>query len=61
MCVCVCVYMYIGFPDGSVVKNPPATAGAVGSILGSGRKWQPTQGFLPGKFPGQRSLEGYSP
>ena len=25
------------FLDGSVVKNPPASAGDVGSILGSGR------------------------
>ena len=26
-----------GFPGGSVVKKPPASAGHVGSILGSGR------------------------
>ena len=25
------------------------------------KKWQPTPGFLPGKFHGQRSLAGYSP
>ena len=25
------------------------------------RKWQPTPGFLPGEFHGQRSLVGYSP
>jgi len=25
------------------------------------RVWQPTPVFLPGKFHGQRSLEGYSP
>ena len=25
------------------------------------RKWQPTPVFLPGKFHGQRNLEGYSP
>ena len=25
------------------------------------RKWRPTPVFLPGKFPGQRSLAGYSP
>ena len=25
------------------------------------RKWQPTPQLLPGKFHGQRSLEGYSP
>ena len=27
----------LGFPDGSVVKNPPANAGDVSSIPGSGR------------------------
>ena len=27
----------MGFPGGSVVKNPPANAGDVGSIPGSGR------------------------
>ena len=27
----------------------------------SRRNWQPTPVFLPGKFHGQRSLEGYSP
>ena len=32
----------------------------VGKIPWS-RKWQPTSVFLPGKFHGQRSLEGYSP
>ena len=25
------------------------------------RKWLPTPVFLPGEFPGQRSLMGYSP
>ena len=30
-------YVLNGFPDGSVVKNPPANAGDVGSISGSGR------------------------
>ena len=28
---------YCSFPDGAVVKNPPANAGDVGSIPGSGR------------------------
>ena len=28
---------YRGFPDGSVVNNPPANAGDVGLILGLGR------------------------
>ena len=32
----------------------------VGKILWR-RKWQPIPGYLPGKLPGQRSLEGYSP
>ena len=56
----------LGFPSGSVVKNPPANAGDVGLISGSGRflwrrKWQPTPVFLSGKSHGQRSLAGYSP
>ena len=29
--------IYMGFPDGSVVNNLPASAGDVDSILGSGR------------------------
>jgi len=38
----------------------------MGSFPGLGmipwrRKWQPTPVFLPEKFPGQRSLVGYSP
>ena len=54
----------MGVPGGSEV-NPPANAGDVGSILGSGRfpwrrKWQPTPVFLLGKFYGPRSLVGYS-
>ena len=32
----------------------------VGNIHWS-RKWQPTPGFLPGKFHGQRSMGDYSP
>ena len=43
----------MGFPGGSTVKNPPASAGDAGLIPGSGRfpwrrKWQPTLVFLPG-------------
>ena len=45
----------MGFPGGSVVKNPPANAGDpgdMGSIPGSGRSpgggHQPTPAFLPG-------------
>ena len=55
-----------GFPDGSVVKNPPADAGDAGSVPWGGkmpwrRKWQLTPVLLPGKFNGQRSLVGYRP
>ena len=54
---------------GPGVKNLPANAGDLGDmdlITGLGRssgwrKWQPTAVFLPGKFHGQRGLEGYSP
>ena len=54
-----------GSPGGSAGKGS-TNAGDTGSILGSGRtpwrrKWKPTPVFLPGKFHGQRSLEGYSP
>ena len=31
------IYVYVGFPGGSVVKNLPAKAGNVGSIPRSGR------------------------
>ena len=57
---------YIDFPGGSVVRDPPANAGNVGSIPGSRRypgegKRQPTPVFLPGKSQGWRSLTGYTP
>ena len=47
------------------VKNPPAKAGDVGSIPGSGkipwrRKWLPTPVFLSGKSHGQGSVAGQS-
>ena len=52
----------MGFPDGLVVKNPPANARDWSSVPESGRP--PGKGnfpvFLPGKFHGQRSLAGYS-
>ena len=56
----------MGFPGGSVVKNPPANAGDMGSIPGSGRSsgegdGNTTPGFLPGESHGQRSLAGYRP
>ena len=50
-----------GFPGGSVIKNPPANAGDVGSIPGSGGSpgegnGNPCQYSCPGKSHGQRSL-----
>ena len=55
----------MGFPGGAVVKNLPANAGDardwfnpwVGKMPWS-RKWQPIPVFLPGKFHGQRNMEG---
>ena len=59
------VGVWLGFPDGSVIKNPPANVGDAGSIPGSGRspgvENDNTPIFLPGKFHGQRSLVSYSP
>ena len=56
-----------GFPGGTVVKNPAASAGDLlrdaSLILGSGKSPGGGNGnpvFLPGKFHGQRSLAGYS-
>ena len=60
----------MGFPGGSVVKNPPVIAGGVrdaGLIPKMGRSPEEGKGnlplvlFLPEKFHGQRSLVGYSP
>ena len=45
----------VGFPNGSVVKNPPANAGDASLIPGSGRSPGDLV-FLPGKFHAQRSL-----
>ena len=56
-----------GFPDGSVVKNPPGNAENAYLIPGFKgmipwrRAWQPTPVFMPGKYRGQRSPGGYSP
>ena len=54
-----------GFPGGSDGKESAYNARDLGLIPGSGRS--PGEGngnpfqYLPGKFHGQRSLEGYSP
>ena len=57
---------FLGFPGGSVVKNPPANAGDSHSIPGSGRSpggehGNPLQFSCLEKSHGQRSLAGYSP
>ena len=54
-----------GFPGGSVVKNPPANAGNMGSSLRSGRSLgdgngNPLQYFCQ-ENPITEKLEGYSP
>ena len=46
----------MGFPAGSVVKNPPWV-----KKIPCRRKWQLTPAFLPGKSHEQKSLKGYSP
>ena len=57
--------MSIGFPGGSVVKNPPAqqetqVQSGVGKIPRR-KKWLPTPVSLPEEFHEQRSLVSYSP
>ena len=54
----VCIRGFSGSSDG---KESASSAGDPGSIPGSGREWQPTPVFLPGKSHGQRNLVGYSP
>ena len=51
-----------------MVEDPPTNAGDVRDLgfdpwvrkIPWNRKWKPTPVFLSGKFPGQRSLAGYS-
>ena len=58
----------MGFPGGTMVKNPLAKTedkGDLGLIPGLRRSpgvgnGNPLQYFLPGKFHGQRGLAGYS-
>ena len=55
----------LSFPGGSVVKNPPANAGDMGSIPGLGRSLgegiATHSSTLAWEIHGQRSLAGYSP
>ena len=64
-CNCARVYIYVGLPCGSVVKNLPANAGDMGLISGLGRSPEKdlttNPVFLLAEFHGQRSLVGYSP
>ena len=50
----------MGFPDGTVVKSPPANAGDAVRSLGwedtLKEKWQPTPIFLPEASHEQRSI-----
>ena len=57
--------LLLGFPGGSVGKNPPANIGNKGSIPGSRRfpregNGNPLQYSLPGKSYEYRSLVGYN-
>ena len=76
---CLCIYPSInpsyplntcqgkmGFPGGSLLKNPPAKTGDLCSILGSGRSPGGGNGYLlqyscRGESHSHRSLVGYSP
>ena len=55
----------LGFPGGSVGKNPSGMQEAQVPSLGGKilwrRAWQPTSVCLPGDSHGQRSLVGYCP
>ena len=56
----------LGFPGGSVVKNPPANAEDTGrhgfdpwvSKIPWSRKWQPTPVFLPGRGAWRTTVHG---
>ena len=60
-----CIFLCVGFPGGSAIKNPPAMQKSRVWSLGwkdtLRRKWQPTPVFLPGEAHGQWSLVCYSP
>ena len=48
--------LMLGFPGGSVVKNPLSKGGDAGLIPRSERSPREGNGFLPGKFHRQRGL-----
>ena len=51
-----------GFTGGSLIKNLPANAGDVGSILGQDDALEEQMAtYSPGESHGQGSLAGYSP
>ena len=52
------LYLRMGFPGGSVVRNPPEMQETWVQYLG--QEWLSTPVFLPGESCGQRSLVGYS-
>ena len=52
----------MGFPGGSVIKNPPANAGDMDSVIASGRSPEERNGNpLQYSCLEQRSLAGYNP
>ena len=58
----------LGFPGGSMIKNPPAMqelqemqVQSLGWEASLRSVWQPIPVFLPGESHGQRSLAGYRP
>ena len=60
------MFLNSGFPHGSMIKNPPANAGDMGSIPGSERSpgegsGNPFQYSCLEKSHGQRSLAVYIP
>jgi len=59
------MYVYIGLPSGSMVKNllevKETRVRSLGQEDPLEKEWQPTPVFLPGKSHRQRSLAGYSP
>ena len=62
----VILLLYIVFPGGSVVKNPPAKAGEAGSVLELGRSPGEGNGNLPqysclGNSMDRGAWQGYSP